>query len=69
MFSCFNCGEPLNPSSLICKKCGFGPDIEFMKTCPNLKDEECLITEEKCSFEGEVYQECPIKNNAEKESF
>lgn len=68
MYNCFNCGAPLPPNSIKCTSCGFSPDIDFMKTCPNLWNNLCQITGGFCSYDN-VYQECPTKNNAERSSF
>lgn len=69
MFNCFNCGAKLPPNSLKCNACGFSPDINFMRVCPNAwNGGMCQITEGSCNFTG-TYQECPIKNKAEKLSF
>ena len=68
MFNCFNCGAPLHPNSLECKKCGYSPDVNFMKTCPNSWNNLCQITEGFCNY-NDTYQECPVKINAEKSSF
>lgn len=65
---CFNCGAPLPMGSLKCKECGFIPDIEFMRKCPNLQIATCVLTGKPCRFLG-IYQTCPTKNEAERNSF
>jgi hypothetical protein len=67
MFNCFNCGAPLPLNSLRCKECGYCPDINFMRRCPNLKMATCHLTGNMCDFR-EPYQTCPIKNKAESEA-
>jgi hypothetical protein len=64
MRKCFNCGAPLPINSIKCKECGYAPDIEFMRTCPNRKMGKCHITESFCDFNG-TYQTCPVKNKAD----
>lgn len=65
-FNCFNCGAPLPLNSLKCEKCGYMPDIEFMRRCPNLKVATCHLTGKFCEHTGS-YQTCPVKNKAESE--
>ena len=61
---CFNCGEILPHNSLRCAKCGYMPDIEFRRKCPNLEVATCSLTGLFCTNKGE-YQLCPIKNEAD----
>lgn len=63
-FNCFNCGAPLPVNSLKCKECGFSPDVEFMRKCPNLKMATCFLTGKLCDFK-DTYQLCPTKNKAD----
>ena len=63
---CFNCGAELNANSMRCPKCGFMPDIEFMRKCPNLQFGKCSISNSPCKFLGR-YQLCPTKNEADSE--
>ena len=49
-----------------CPKCGFMPDIEFMRKCPNLQFGKCSVSLSPCKFLGQ-YQTCPIKNEADSE--
>lgn len=63
-FNCFNCGAPLPLNSIKCSKCGYMPDIEFMRTCPNLKMATCHLTGKFCDNKG-AYQTCPTKNKAD----
>ena len=65
-FNCFNCGAPLPINSLKCKECGFTPDIDFMKKCPNIKGATCTLTGKFCDNKG-AYQTCPTKNKADSE--
>ena len=65
-FNCFNCGAPLPLGSIKCKECGFPPDIEFMRKCPNLKVATCCLTGKFCDNKG-AYQTCPTKNKADSE--
>ena len=64
-FNCFNCGAPLPLNSLKCKECGYMPDVEFMRICPNRKMGKCIITKGLCN-KG-AYQTCPVKNKADSE--
>lgn len=64
--TCFNCGAPLPMGSLKCKECGYIPDVEFMRKCPNLKAAVCTWTGNLCTNRG-PYQTCPIKNKADSE--
>ena len=66
-FNCFNCGAPLPVNSMKCKECGFSPDMEFIRKCPNLKIANCHLTGKFCDFKG-AYQLCPTKNKAESEA-
>ena len=63
-FNCFNCGAPLPLNSIKCKECGYMPDVEFMKTCPNIKMGRCHLTGKFCDNKGS-YQTCPTKNGAD----
>ena len=63
---CFNCGAPLPLNSLKCKECGYMPDIEFMRKCPNLKFNTCTVQGAPCNNKG-TYQTCPVKNKADAE--
>lgn len=40
------------------------PDVEFMKTCPNIKMGRCHLTGKFCDNKGS-YQTCPTKNGAD----
>ena len=64
--TCFNCGAPLPMGSIKCEKCGYMPDVEFMRRCPNLQIATCSITGKFCDNKG-VYQMCPVKNRADSE--
>jgi hypothetical protein len=64
--NCFNCGKPLKMGSIKCPHCGYMPDVEFARKCPNLKVATCLITNSLCKQLGE-YQTCPVKNKADSE--
>lgn len=64
--NCFNCGKPLKLNSIKCPHCGYMPDIEFSRKCPNLRGSACTITNNICRFLG-IYQTCPIKNEADKD--
>lgn len=66
-FSCFSCGEPLPPNSIKCSKCGYSPDIDFIKKCPNLQGAVCRLKGSLCGY-MKPYQTCPTKNEAERES-
>ena len=63
---CFNCGATLPIGSIQCKECGYMPDVEFMRKCPNLQMAKCRITGKFCDNKG-AYQTCPIKSKAESE--
>lgn len=65
-FNCFNCGAPLPMGSIKCKECGYMPDVEFMRKCPNLKGAICELQGKMCNFMGQ-YQTCPTKNKADSE--
>lgn len=62
--NCFNCGKPLKMGSIKCPHCGYMPDIEFARKCPNLKGLICTYTNSPCNFLG-AYQTCPVKNEAD----
>ena len=64
--NCFNCGEPLNVNSIKCPSCGYMPDVEFARKCPNLQVAICSLTGSMCKFMG-IYQTCPIKNKGDSE--
>lgn len=66
MRTCFNCGAQLPINSLKCSKCGYMPDTEFMRKCPNLRGAVCNLVGELCNFRG-TYQTCPTKNRADRE--
>ena len=66
MANCFSCGAPLPPNSIKCIKCGFAPDVDFMRKCPNLKFSICQLSGSNCNFIGQ-YQLCPTKNKADSE--
>ena len=66
VYNCFNCGAPLPINSLKCKECGYMPDIEFMRKCPNLQVATCHLTGKFCDCKG-PYQTCPTKNSADSE--
>lgn len=61
---CFNCGHQLRVGSLKCPSCGYMPDVEFMRKCPNLQGAVCSLKNSLCGFMG-AYQTCPTKNSAE----
>ena len=61
---CFNCGTLLPYNSLKCKECGYTPNIDFMRKCPNLEVAKCSLTDTLCNHLG-VYQTCPVKNKAD----
>lgn len=63
---CFNCGALLPLNSLKCEECGYMPNIEFMRKCPNLQSAICSLTGKFCDNK-ESYQVCPIKNEADSE--
>ena len=63
---CFNCGAELDANSIKCPNCGFMPNIEFMRKCPNLQFGKCSVSLSPCKFLGR-YQLCPIKNEADSE--
>ena len=67
MRKCFNCGAALPMNSLKCVECGYTPDIEFMRKCPNLRIATCQLSGKFCDFKGRDYQACPAKNKAEAE--
>lgn len=61
---CFNCGATLPYNSLKCKECGYMPNIELARKCPNLEMMMCSLTGLRCDHLG-VYQTCPVKNKAD----
>ena len=63
---CFNCGEPLPFNSLKCSKCGYIPDIEFPRRCPNLETATCSLTGHLCDNRGS-YHVCSLKNEVDKD--
>lgn len=63
---CFNCGAVLKPNSIRCPECGYMPDVEFSRKCPNLQFGKCSLSNSPCKFLG-PYQTCPIKNEAERD--
>lgn len=63
---CFNCGETLSFNSLKCSKCGYMPDIDFMRRCPNLEVATCSLSGNLCSHLGN-YHTCSLKNEADKD--
>lgn len=63
---CFNCGAELPMNSIKCKKCGYMPDLEFARVCPNKRGCNCTIKEGRCNY-MKAYQTCPIKNRADRE--
>lgn len=63
-FNCFSCGAPLPLNSIRCKECGYMPDIEFMRVCPNMRMGKCHLTGKFCDNKG-AYQTCPTKNKAD----
>ena len=65
-YNCFSCGAPLPLNSVKCKECGYAPDIEFGRKCPNLKAALCILTGKFCDNKG-AYQLCPTKNRADSE--
>ena len=48
--NCFNCGKPLKLNSIKCPHCGYMPNIEFARKCPNLKGSTCTVTSTPCKF-------------------
>ena len=64
--NCFNCGKPLKMGSIKCPHCGYMPDIEFARKCPNLKGLTCTCINSPCKFLG-AFQTCPVKNEADSE--
>ena len=64
--NCFNCGKPLKIGSIRCPHCGYMPNEEFARRCPNLQGAVCSLTRALCKYLG-VYQTCPIKNEGERE--
>ena len=64
--NCFNCGAPLPLNSLKCGECGFCPDIEFARKCPDLRGAVCTVEGTMCKHMGK-YQTCPVKNRADSE--
>ena len=66
MRKCFNCGADLPMNSIKCKECGFMPDIDFIRVCPNKQGCNCTISKSRCSY-MQPYQTCPIKNKADAE--
>lgn len=66
MRKCFNCGAPLPMNSVVCKECGYSPDIEFMRKCPDKDIAKCRVTGKLCNFLG-AYQNCPVKNKIDAE--
>ena len=63
---CFSCGELLPPNSLKCNKCGYMPDIELMRKCPDLEVATCTLSGTMCNY-LKNYHTCPIKNEADKD--
>ena len=61
---CFNCGALLPYNSLECLGCGYIPNIEFMRKCPNIEVATCSLTGLFCNHKG-IYQTCPVKNKAD----
>ena len=68
MKTCFECGAILPPNTMKCTKCGYMPDTEFMRKCPNMKCAVCMLSGTLCRFLGD-YQTCPTKNEADRNSF
>lgn len=67
MNHCFNCGAPLPLNSIVCKECGFSPNLEFIRKCPNLGGgAKCVILGQICKHKG-AYQLCSTKNKADRE--
>ena len=66
MRKCFNCGADLPMNSIKCKECGYMPDIEFARVCPNKNMGKCTIKNELCGY-MKAYQTCPTKNKADRE--
>ena len=64
--TCFNCDAVLPINSLKCRECGYMPDIEFMRKCPNLEVAKCSLTGLLCNYRG-FYQACPVKNEVDGE--
>ena len=63
---CFNCGALLPYNSLKCKECGYMPDVELMRKCPNIQASICSLTGKFCNCKGS-YQTCTLKNEADSE--
>lgn len=66
MRKCFSCGADLPMNSIKCKVCGYAPDLEFARVCPNKNMGKCTLTGELCNYMNQ-YQTCPIKNKADSE--
>lgn len=64
MRKCFNCGALLPMNSIKCKKCGYAPDLEFKRVCPNKQGANCSIKGGLCGY-MQPYQTCPVKNEAD----
>lgn len=64
--TCFCCGAPLPMGSIKCKECGYAPDTELARRCPNLRVATCYLTGSFCDYKG-PYQQCPTKNRADSE--
>lgn len=63
---CFNCGAKLPMNSIKCKECGYAPDVEFARVCPDKRGCNCILTGKRCDY-MKTYQTCPTKNRAESE--
>ena len=66
MNKCFSCGADLPMNSIKCAVCGYMPDVEFARKCPNRKMGRCILKDELCNY-MKAYQTCPVKNKADKE--
>lgn len=63
---CFNCGELLPFNSLKCGKCGYMPDIEIMRRCPDLEVATCSLSGKLCNHSGD-YHTCQLKNEVDRD--
>ena len=63
---CFSCGEFLPMNSMRCSKCGYMPDVEIVRKCPNLETATCSLSGRLCDNRGN-YHTCPLKNEADKD--
>ena len=61
---CFSCGAELPMNSIKCQECGYRPDEELARVCPNKKMGKCILKGTLCDY-VKAYQTCPTKNNAD----